>query len=46
MVMDPRKWKHSLPCGQSDQLAQVATQIRTIRPGEASLYSTKWQMFE
>jgi predicted GIY-YIG superfamily endonuclease len=46
IMIHPCRWKHSLPSDQSDQIAQVVVQSRTIRRGKASAYSTEWQMFE
>jgi hypothetical protein len=46
IMIHPCRWEHSLPCEQSDQVAQVVVQSRTVRRGKASAYSTEWQMFE
>ena len=46
MMLHTCCWEHTLPCNQSDQIAQVVVQSRTIRRGKASAYSNEWQMFE
>jgi predicted GIY-YIG superfamily endonuclease len=40
------RWKHHLPCEQSDQIAQIVVQSRTVKRAKASAYSSEWQMFE
>ena len=46
IMIHPCRWKHSLPCNQSDQIAQVIVQSRTVKRAKASAYSTEWQMYE
>ena len=40
------RWKHNLPSLKPDQLCQVVTQPRTLKPMKASQYSISYELFQ
>ena len=42
MMIHECHWKHHVPHDQPDKVSQLVTQIKTIRKGKESLYSTKY----